>query len=253
MTKNELQSNMTMRQFPMSAKYDAQWLCQNEMGPCALWLCEWLMEKMELKTGMRVLDMGCGKGMSSVFLAKEYGVTVVANDLWIPATDNWVRFSASGVDNCVIPIHAEAHSLPYANEYFDAIISLDSYQYYGTDALYLDYITRFLKPGGQIGIVVPGLAKEFNAFAPEHLQPYWDWSMYSFHTSEWWQRLWQFSASINVECSDSMPNGFDVWQHWETSLKESGLMKRSGDIELLAADKGEYLTFCRTVGRKVKK
>ena len=42
-------------------------------------------------------------------------------------------------------------------------------------------------------------------------------------------------------------------QHWETSLKESGLMNRSGDIELLAADKGEYLTFCRTVGRKVKK
>lgn len=253
MTKQELQIALTMPQFPKSAKYEAAWFCENEMGPCSVWLCEFLMKKMELKPGMRVLDMGCGMGMSSIFLAKEYGVNVVANDLWISATDNWQRFREARLDDEIIPIHAEAHALPYADEYFDAIISLDSYEYYGTDALYLDYITRFLKPGGQIGIVVPGLIKEFDAFAPEHMQPYWDWSMYSFHTPEWWERLWRFSASVEVEVSDLLPGGFDMWLYWERTLKESGMMKRSGDIELLEADKGEYLTFCRTIGRKVKK
>lgn len=254
MTKQDLKSVLTMPQFPMSQKYDSEWMCQNEMGPCAIWLCEFLMEKMTLKPGMRVLDMGCGKGMSSVFLAKEYGVTVFANDLWISATDNFKRFHDAGLADKIIPIHAEAHELPYADAFFDAIISIDSYEYYGTDALYLDYITKFLKNDGQIGIVIPALTKEFDdSGAPDYMLPYWDWSMYSFHSPEWWSRLWRFSQNIEVEVSDLLPDGFNIWLHWEKTLKSSGFMKRSGDIELLEADKGNYLTFGRTVGRKATK
>ena len=37
-----------------------------------------------LEPGMRVLDLGCGKGLSSIFLAKEFGVQVWAADLWTP-------------------------------------------------------------------------------------------------------------------------------------------------------------------------
>lgn len=254
MTKTELQSALTIQQFPMSAKYDPEWLCKNEMGPCSIWLCEFLMEKMILKPGMRVLDMGCGMGMSSIFLAKEYGVTVFANDLWISATDNLKRFRDAGLEEKIIPIHAEAHELPYANDFFDAIISIDSYEYYGTDALYLDYISKFLKNDGQIGIVVPALTKEFDDNgAPDYMLPYWDWSMYSFHSPEWWSRLWRFSQNINVEISDLLPDGFNIWLHWEKTLKASEFMKRNGDIALLEADRGNYLTFGRTIGRKTSK
>ena len=254
MTKAELKIALTMPQFPISAKYDPEWLCKNEMGPCSLWLCEFLMEKMTLKPGMRVLDMGCGKGMTSIFLAKEYGVTVFANDLWISASDNYKRFKDAGLEDRIIPIHAEAHELPYANEFFDAIISIDSYEYYGTDALYLDYISKFLKPNGQIGIVVPALTREFDdSGAPDYMMPYWDWSLYSFHTPEWWSRLWRFSQNIEVEVSDLMPRGFDMWLHWDKTLIASGLAERGGDVDLLEADNGNYLTFGRTVGRKVTK
>jgi len=149
MTKQELQKALTMTQFPMSAEYDAEWICENQMGPCSLWLLEFLMKNMTLKAGMRVLDMGCGKGMTSVFLAKEYGVTVFANDLWVEPTDNFKRFREAGLEEKIIPIKAEARSLPYAHNFFDAIISIDSYEYYGTDALYLDYISKFLKPTGK--------------------------------------------------------------------------------------------------------
>jgi len=254
MTKHELQAAFTMPQFPMSAKYDAEWICENQMGPCSLWLCEFLMEKMELKPGMRVLDMGCGKGMTSIFLAKEYGVTVYANDLWISATDNYKRFQDAGVADKITPIHAEAHELPYADEFFDAIISIDSYEYYGTDALYLDYISKFLKPDGQIGIVVPALTKEFDdSGAPDYMMPHWDWSMYSFHSPEWWARLWRFSQNIEVEVSDLLPGGFDMWLHWEKIGQESFNKGRVADVALLEADKGEYLTFGRTVGKKCAK
>jgi Cyclopropane fatty acid synthase and related methyltransferases len=240
--------NLPMKQFPLSSKYDADWILENEMGPCSMWLCEWLMEKMDLKSGDRVLDMGCGKGMTSVFLAKEYGVNVVANDLWIPAGDNWRRFKDAGVADKVIPIHAEAHDLPYADEYFDAVISVDSYHYYGTDILYLDYITRFLKPDGQIGIAVPGLKNEFNPLVPERMEQYWTSDLYTFHTSWWWKQLWEYSKNIEVLHSQHMTDGWDVWRHWEKDIIGADL---SGDmLAMLEADGGEYMTFVRTVGRK---
>jgi len=109
-----------MKQYPKTAKYDASWIEQNWMGPNPLWLLEDLCERMDLHPGMKVLDMGCGKGLTSVFLAKEYGVTVFANDLWISATDNLRRFEEAGASGKVFPIHAEAHALPYAEGFFDA-------------------------------------------------------------------------------------------------------------------------------------
>ena len=44
----------------------------------------------------------------------------------------------------------------------------------GTDALYLPYLSRFLAPGGQLGIVVPGLTAELDEGPPDHLAPYWE-------------------------------------------------------------------------------
>ena len=58
--------------FPLSANYDPEWVLQGWMGPNVLWLTEWLCERMDLKPGMRVLDMGCGKALSSV---SRYGPT----------------------------------------------------------------------------------------------------------------------------------------------------------------------------------
>lgn len=44
-----------------------------------------------INKGMRVLDLGCGKGLTSVFLAEEFGVQVFAVDLWTTATENYNR------------------------------------------------------------------------------------------------------------------------------------------------------------------
>jgi len=66
---------------------------------------------MKFKSGMKVLDLGCGKGLSSIFLAKEFNVQVWATDLWTSATDNLKRFQEQEVDDNVFPINAEAHTL----------------------------------------------------------------------------------------------------------------------------------------------
>jgi cyclopropane fatty-acyl-phospholipid synthase-like methyltransferase len=120
-TKTELANAFTLPAFPRSAKYDPGWVIENMMGPNAMWLTESLSQVMKLEPGMRVLDMGCGRAISAIFLAKEFDLQVWANDLWIKADDNMARVRAAGVEDQVYPVQAEAHSLPYADGFFDAV------------------------------------------------------------------------------------------------------------------------------------
>lgn len=61
-----------------------------------------------------------------------------ATDLWIDASENYRRIGAAGVEDRVFPIGAEAHALPFAAGFFDAMVSIDAYHYFGTDDLYLE-------------------------------------------------------------------------------------------------------------------
>ena len=63
--------------FPRSAKYNPDWLLASISGATnPLWLTEWLTSALDLRPGMRVLDLGCGRAVSSIFLRQEFGVEV---------------------------------------------------------------------------------------------------------------------------------------------------------------------------------
>ncbi len=257
LSKKRMQELLKNDKYPRSAKYDPGWVLKGWMGPNVIWLTEWLSEKMEFKPGMRVLDMGCGKALSSIFLAKEFGVKVWANDLWISAAENWQRIKEAGLENEIYPIHAEAHDLPYAEGFFDAIVSLDSYQYYGTDDLYLPYFLKFLKSGGQIGIVVPGLVKDFNGPVPKHLmQPrpdrgtFWVDECWCFHTAAWWKNHWSRYSNIEKVTADVLPDGWKDWLQYENACEEAGTLIFATEADVLKEDAGRYLALVRVVGRK---
>lgn len=97
-------------------KYKELFTDQFLMGPNSVRLLDEMLEKSQIPEGQRILDLGCGKGLTSLFLAKETKAQVYATDLWINATENNERFKEWGIDDCVIPIHADANDLPYANE-----------------------------------------------------------------------------------------------------------------------------------------
>ena len=257
--KNRMAELLRNDRYPRSAGYDPEWVLQGWMGPNVLWLTEWLCEKMELGPDMRVLDMGCGKALSSVFLAREFGVQVWANDLWIPATENWQRIREAGLEDRIFPIHAEAHELPYAEDSFDAIVSLDSYQYYGTDDLYLGYMLKFLRPGGQLGIVVPGLTRDFDGPLPEHLtrvvadgKPFWEPECWCFHTADWWRQHWGKTGLVDVEIADVLPDGWRDWIQYERACDEAGTLLFPSEEETLAEDAGRYLALVRVVARRLE-
>jgi cyclopropane fatty-acyl-phospholipid synthase-like methyltransferase len=259
MTANgdKLAEMLRNERFPRSANYDPKWVLDSQMGPNALWLTEWLCQEMEFKPGMRVLDMGCGKALSSVFLAREFGVEVWATDLWVKATDNWQRVREAGLEDRIVPIHAEARSLPYAEDFFDAIVCVDSYIYYGTDDNYLNYFVKFVRSGGQLGIVLPGLMHDFDGPVPEHLARrqksggvFWGQDCWSWHPAKWWQHLWARTGLVDVEVADTMPDGWRAWLQWQEAVAAARADHFPSDTETLDADRGEYIGFVRMVARR---
>ena len=236
--------------FPRSACYDPAWVHKNEMGPNVLWLAEALTQSMQIEPGMRVLDLGCGAAMSSIFLAKEFGAQVWATDLWIDATDNLKRIREAGLEDRIFPIHAEARALPFAEEFFDAIISLDSYHYFGTDVHYLEfYLLKLLKPGHQIGIVSPASSERIPDPPPAYLGQEWYWM----NTVDWWRDLWSRTPGLEVERAEALPEGWDLWVQWHEFLNASGSRNRPGEVtelDQLLADGGRHLGFVRMVARR---
>lgn len=231
--------------FPRSAQYDAAWVAAHKMGPNPLWLMESLCERVELAPGMRVMDLGCGKAITSIFLAREWDVRVFATDLWIPPTESWERIREAGLEDRVVPIHADARSLPYAHGFFDAVVSVDAYHYFGTDDLFLDSVLRYLRPGGQLGIACPGYRRELGAGdVPEHLRDrYRGGQWHTFHSPEWWRRHWEKTGAVKVTCADELPG---AWEVWEASAAEPD----NPDAEAILADGGSLLTFSRVVAAK---
>ena len=231
--------------FPKSNKYHPAWLlagCSGGANP--LWLSEWLSESLELRPGMRVLDLGCGRAMSSIFLRLEFEVDVWAVDLWFSASENLRRIRDAGVEDHVYPIYADARSLPFANDFFDAIICIDSFPYYGTDDLYLSYLSRFVKPGGQIAIAGAGLMSE--GPVPERMANWWEPSMYCLHSASWWRTHWGKTGIVNVNAADSMPDGWRFWLQWQEVVAPENL----AEIRAVENDAGGYLGYIRVVARR---
>jgi SAM-dependent methyltransferase len=240
-----------MNKYPKTAQYDQKWIEENWMGPNPLQLLEELCGNLNLKEGMKVLDMGCGKGLTSVFLAKEFGVTVFANDLWIDPSENLKRFAAAGVSDKVFPFRAEARALPYAGEFFDAAIAIDSYQYYGADELYFPCtFSKLVKPGGQFGIVCPGLTEEFKNGYPPNMKSFWlkpsvEGELFAFHSAGWWRNLWEKTGIVNITSCYNIPAPKEIWYPWAHWAKENFKAKfglESDDVEFLSADTDNQIT-----------
>jgi SAM-dependent methyltransferase len=250
--QTSLNGYLENEQFPRSNRYALQWTIENQMGMNPLWLTEWVCEELALQPEMRVLDLGCGKGLSSIFLAREYGVQVWAVDLWIKPTENFERICQAGFERLVYPIQADARSLPFAEAYFDLVLCTDAYIYFGTDDLYLDYMHHFLKPGGWIGISVPGFMRELEGQLPEHILPFWAQECWTWHTIDWWRWHWERTGLVDVKCVDTLPQGWALWLKWKQARQAAGDASPSldSDIQVLEADQGRYMGFIRLVAQR---
>jgi SAM-dependent methyltransferase len=234
--------------FPRASKYNPDWILASVSGGAnPLWLTEWLTEDLDLRPGMKVLDLGCGRATSSIFLAREFGVQVWATDLWCSASENLSRINDAGLADRVFPIHAEARSLPFANGFFDAVISIDSYFYYGTDDLYLNEVARFVKPDGVIAIAQAAILEEIDGPPPPHLADWWNQDRpLILHSAAWWRRHWNRTGILDIQLADTLADGWQYWLQWMKVIAPGN----SVEINALEADCGRFMGYIRAIGRR---
>ncbi|MGL5512321.1 MAG: SAM-dependent methyltransferase, partial [Sporomusa sp.] len=143
------------------------------MGPNAMRLSEEMASYLHIESDMRVLDLGCGCGLSTLLLTEKFGVNVFAADLWISPSENYERFKSIGIDGKAVPISVDAtEGLPFANEYFDILFSVDAYHYFGDTKEMLPSLIPFVKKGGYIAIAIPGIKYEFGENVPDEMKPF---------------------------------------------------------------------------------
>ena len=231
--------------FPRSARYDRDWLIDGAFGANPLWLAEWLCEDTPLQPGMAVLDLGCGRAKTSIFLAREFDVNVWAVDLWIDPQENRQRIVDAGLSNRITPIQATARDLPLEPGSFDAILAFDSIQYFGTDALFLPYIVQFLKPKGMLGFASAGVVNDLRAPVPEHLRRFWSSDCWCLRSAAWWRDHWSRTGLVDVQFAETMQDGWRYWLDW---AKTTNCFEWY--LETIENDAGRNLAYVRALAKR---
>ena len=220
------------------------------MGPNALRLLDEIVgDYSQAVSKGDVLDLGCGAALSSIYLANETKADKVwALDLWVSPTDNRKRIRENELEHKVIPIYGDALALPFAEEYFDAVISVDAYHYFGcADNVFGEKILPFLKKGGYALFVVPGLKEEPVGAMKELMEEWVGEETYMFKTKEWWARHITQSCEEQVEVKVYESSIFDlVWQEWFDSGHEYGIR----DEEFLGRGLKDILNFVMIVVKR---
>jgi hypothetical protein len=128
-----------------------------------------------------------------------------------------VRDAAAAEAEGVHAVHANARHLPFEPGQCDAIVSIDSFAYYGTDDLCLEYIARW-----------------------------WEPSAWCLHSADWWRRHWARTGLVKVEHADAMGDGWQFWLDWQRAVCPTNAV----EIEALEADRGQALTYAGAVARR---
>ncbi|MGI6153867.1 MAG: SAM-dependent methyltransferase [Christensenellaceae bacterium] len=230
---------------PYTDQFNKEFLLQTMMGPNAMRVAEEMASFLEIGKNDRVLDLGCGMGISSILLAEKCNANVVAADLWIDPTDNHRRFSSLGLDDQIFPVRADAQKgLPFAHGYFDILFSVDSYHYYGNNEQMLPSLVPFVKKGGHIAVAVPGLKKDLLGAIPEELAPYWVDDM-NFYTCDWWADLFSKTPAVKVEVCREMDVCKQAWDEW--LLCDNPYAKN--DIDMMRAEGGNYFNLVQIIAK----
>lgn len=209
------------------------------MGPNSFLLLDELVTQNEdAVSNGRILDLGCGQALTSIFLANETKAdTVYALDLWIDPSDNMKRIVANGLEDKVIPIYGDALALPFSKNYFDTIVSIDTYHYFGcADGVFAEKILPYVKKGGYILLAMPGIKYDPEG---EELELFKEWATdgdhLTFHTTEWWKNHLSQNVQDKIDISVYEGECFDkAWDDWFATGHELG----QRDKEYM--DKGLY-------------
>ena len=203
--------------FPKANSFPQSIMYSRSMGPNPLKLCEELLSYGDIAAGSVVLDLGSGTGLTSALMARECGFTVYAADLWSEPSDNMRFFESVGLGaRQVIPLKVDATAPPFASEFFDAAVSVDSYNYFGRDPRYLgEHLLPLVKRGGELLFAIPGMVRDCHDKLPACLLTSWTPEQLDYlHDIAWWRANIEHTNGIEILDMREMACTREAWADW---------------------------------------
>ncbi len=236
-------------EFPKTNRFDTNLIRSKIMGPNTCKLTEELMEGATVPQGSVVLDLGSGSGISSIMLAREYGFVTYAADLWSDPSENMRFFESMGLTNReIIPVHADATQLPFAHGFFDAVVCVDSYNYYGRNPEYLGTnLLPFVKDGGLLYLAIAGMVHDCHDNPPACLRISWTPEQLEYiHNMDWWRTMIGHTEGVEIVDMHDMACTREAWEDWIACDNEYA----QGDRAAVEAGALEYLNTIAVTLRK---
>ena len=145
-------------------------------------------------------------------------------------------------------VKADALALPFPEEFFDAVVCVDSYNYFGRDKRYLnEKLLPFVKPGGYIYIAVPGMVKDCHDRLPRELLLSWNPEQLEYmHDISYWRSIVSAATGVDILNIRQMESNQEVWQDWLEQDNPYAI----GDRKSMEAGAGKYLNFIQIILRK---
>lgn len=188
----------------------------NLMGPnVALMFDELCGGHLPQNADARVCDLGCGAGLSSLLAAEACPGNIYAVDSWNTPEQNRKRFDVFEYGSRIKAIQADAPNLPFPDDFFDTLFSLDSYNYFGREKGVIDQIARYVRPGGSILLAFPGLVRPLDNAMMNVFEKSWTREQMDYILPlDWWRELLEQSDTTNIDALWEMQCHRQAWLDW---------------------------------------
>ncbi len=123
-------------------------------------LCSYLFQSFGFKSGMKMLEPGCGRGEFLNNFMK-LGIDVCGIDISSESKDFGHNFP---IDICDI----ENESIPYSDNHFDIIFSKSFIEHLYKPEIFLDEAYRVLKPKGKFLTLVPDWESNYKIYFDDY-------------------------------------------------------------------------------------
>jgi SAM-dependent methyltransferase len=222
-------------------------------GPNAIRQAEELASHFTITKDMRILDLGCGPGLSTLYLAQAHGANVFATDLMVDPTENYERFQSIGIADKIVPMMIDAtQPLPFAKGYFDVIFSVGAYNMFGDNEEMLPKLIPYVKKGGYIAVAFPGLKYDFGDNVPPEMQPFWAVPDVArcIRGIEWWKDLFSKAAGIEIVNISEMACHDIAWKEYLAS-RNPCVEDEKWDLDMMEAEGGKYYNTIQMIAKVI--